>query len=268
MKDPQLDDLLRDWSQQEQPDDAALAALLERVLRGLPDPAIEAGLPASEVADQPVLVRRPPHRDTGGSIRAQRLVVALLAGVLSLALLFAAMILHTPHATNRSGPLLTSAGQETQQRLFAELNALFPGQWRWSSEVNGRMHLEVSDDSPPAAAPAEGVIVQLAVVRRSSRGQTWSTLWEATVLSRPGEWIRLPDELAGNNRLTVWTCPLPDGGLLVENELALTSPVVVQLSEPRVYLGANTACLWSGQDRDGEYQLLQSVVRTGGSHAG
>jgi|GEM_PF-4057380 len=266
MNDQSLDNLLVDWSRRNSPDEAALQTLAIRVLSQAQVLPQTQGDPAGTSEPSVVTVR--VAQGVPASSYSARMVVTLLTLVMVALSGFFIAVPRMPSVVDCSLSQQKVTGHETQQRLFVELNELFPGQWRWSSEVNGRVRLELAEHERLDDAGDDGVIVQIAVIRRSGRDQAWRPLWEATVLSRTGEWVHLPDELTGNNRLSVWTCALPDGGLLVENSVALQSPVPVTVSEPCVYLQSNTACLWSGRNSDGEYQLIQSVTRTGETHAG
>ena len=86
-------------------------------------------------------------------------------------------------------------------------------------------------------------------------------------MARADEWVRLPEELTGDDSLSIWSHTLPDGSVLVESELALTAPVAVRVSEQQVFgTSARPARLWSGRRADGDFQLIQTIARQEADH--
>jgi hypothetical protein len=151
----------------------------------------------------------------------------------------------------------------SRQSLFNELDRMFDGHWRWFGEVNGRVHLQTEEPFTSDADAAEnGVAVRLAVIQRRPGESNWHVVWEASVVARSDEWVRLPEELIGDDAVSVWAHSLPDGSLLIESEITLTAPVAVRLSDQQVF-GASVrpARLWSTRRADGEFQLIQSIAR-------
>ena len=158
-----------------------------------------------------------------------------------------------------------------RQSLFSELDRMFDGHWRWLSDVNGRSHLETDDPSDSSANlpgdESSGVAVRLTIVQRRPGETTWTVVWEASVLARSEEWVRLPVELPGDSAISMWTYMLPDGSTLVESDVALTVPVSVHVSEQHIFgTSGRPARLWSARQSDGEFQLLQSVARMEAHH--
>ena len=81
-------------------------------------------------------------------------------------------------------------------------------------------------------------------------------------MARSDEWVRLPEELIGDDAVSVWAHALPDGSVLIDSDVTLTSPVAVHSSEQHIIGGSNRPTrLWSARRADGEFQLIQSVAR-------
>lgn len=161
---------------------------------------------------------------------------------------------------------LPASDLAARQSLFNELDRMFDGRWRWLSEVNGRVHLETDESSAsPSDLPSEessGVAMRLTIVQRRPGEAKWNVVWEASVLARSEEWVRLPVELPGDNSVSLWAYSLPDGSVLVESDVTLTVPVAVRVSDQQVFGSSRRpARLWSVRRSDGEFQLIQSIAR-------
>lgn len=175
------------------------------------------------------------------------------------------------HSMDVSLASLPAGDLAARQSLFSELDRMFEGRWRWLSEINGRVHLETDESSLSPSAPSNeeiaGVAVRLTVVRRRPGEAKWTVVWEASVLARSEEWVRMPVELPDHSAVTMWAYALPDGSTLVESDVALTAPVVVRVSDQQIFGAAQRpARLWSARRSDGEFQLIQSVARWEAHH--
>lgn len=244
-----LDELLRDWSARTEPTDDTLQALQRRIVS------------LSGSAEASTSRSRPAIRQKAG----WQIAVTAAALVLS-----AAVLMSRPREQNVASnlPQVPDAFRAARQPLFDELDRMFDGHWQWFGEVNGRVHLQTA---VPVTSESDvtdgGVAVRLVVIQRRPGEVNWQVVWEASVMARSDEWVRLPEELIGNNAVSVWTHSLPDGSMFVESNIALTAPVTVRSSEQQVFGGsARPTRLWSVQRTDGEFQLFQSVARLESHH--
>lgn len=161
---------------------------------------------------------------------------------------------------------LSTSDLSERQPLFNELDRMFEGRWRWLSEVNGRMLLQ-THESEHSTSTDPGVAVRLTVVQRRPGQTNWAVIWEASVLAHSEEWVRLPAELTGENAVSIWSHALPDGSMLVESDVSLTSPIAVRLTEPHVFnASSHPTRLWSTRRADGDFRLIQSIARLEANH--
>ncbi|HLQ44336.1 MAG TPA: hypothetical protein VK137_06385 [Planctomycetaceae bacterium] len=250
-----LDQLLRGWADRNEPPEAAFDELRQRIQK-----CGRRSVCQSTDDSRARQAGSLPHVTAWWAIAA--VAASLLAAVI--------VLRERPHSESlASDPLsLPTESLSARQMLFVELDRLFDGQWRWLGEVNGRAHLQ-TDDSPSSAhdESSDGLAVRLTVVQRRRGEANWHVVWEASVLARSEEWVRLPAELTGDNAVSVWAYSLPDGSTLVESDVALTAPVPVHLSEQHVF-GASLrpARLWSARRSNGEFQLIQSIARLEAHH--
>lgn len=261
-----LSNLLREWSARQEPTPAAMQELQARIVQQQTnvDQASTSGLGEARratVAQADVGIRS-TTRASGG--------VAVIAVAASLIAAVAMFWMNSAHDSARSFDVaaesLPTNDLVSRQSLFNELNRMFDGRWRWFGEVNGRVHLETDESSINTADRSDeqhsGVAVQLAVVQRRSGEANWRVVWEASVMARSEEWVRLPEALTGDGAVSVWAYSMPDGSVLVESDVTLTAPVPVRHSEPHVFgSSVRPARLWSTRRADGEFQLIQSIAR-------
>ncbi len=242
----ELDRLLKDWSLRREPSAVELDQLRTRI-----------------AAQLPVAPRTPlPERPSAGWAA----VVSVAASLLAAVVLFSSVRRNDASLpVDLANESLPASDLAARQSLFVELDRMFDGHWRWLSEVNGRVHLQTNESNDASTEP--GMAVRLVVVQRRPGEANWSIVWEASVLAREDEWVRLPDELTGDHMLSVWAHALPDGSMLVESDLAITAPVPVRFSEQQVFgTSARPARLWSARRPDGEFQLIQTIARLGSHH--
>src|SRR5262249_18558274 len=126
------------------------------------------------------------------------------------------------------------------------------------SEVNGRIHLELSDAGERSSA--DGTSIHLKIMHRPSRQTHWKVVWQVSVLARAQEWVQIPVENMGDDLISVWSYRLPDGAVLVESDIQLSNPLQLHFVEPHVFTNpSQPARLWSAQRADGDYQLIETV---------
>lgn len=253
----ELNHLLHNWATRQEPTPAELDSLQARIAGQL---AGVVPTSASEPAAEAIRMDIGSH-----SISASWFTIAVVA-----ASLVAAVAVFWSGPREESARLmdlasLPSGDLASRQSLFNELDRMFDRRWRWLSEVNGHVHLETDESSIGATDLSNeensGVAVRLMMVKRRPGESTWKVVWEASVLARSEEWVRLPVEQSGDNAVSMWAYSLPDGSVLVESDVTLTAPVQVRLSEQQVF-GASRrpARLWSARRSDGEFQLIQSIA--------
>ncbi|MCX7422526.1 MAG: hypothetical protein NT013_23685 [Planctomycetia bacterium] len=261
-----LNDLLHNWAPRQEPSSVELRIQHEQILKRLVNVA-----EATSVA--PIVAVR---RETSASNSSMLNCVAVVAVAASL-LLATSMFWfgHPGRLTNSRESELVSvpAGDPTSgQPLFSELNRMFEGHWRWLSEVNGNVHLEVDESTDDGAAIGHnetnaGVSVRLTVMQRRTNDAKWTVVWDALVLTRSEEWVRLPIESTGDNAVSIWAYSMPDGSTLIESDVVLTVPIPVRLSEQHVFgTSHGPARLWSARRSEGEFQIIQSVARMEAHH--
>ena len=250
-----LDQLLSNWAARTEPTDDALRAIQMRVV-GMTRLRSEIDLRRSVNP----MTETPRVRFASWAIVTTAAALMLVAGVL----------LSRPRGQHVASSTLQFAEDSVaaRQSLFNELDRMFDGHWRWLGEVNGRVHLQTDEPAASEAHVADdgaansGVAVRLVVVQRRPGEANWRVVWEALVMARSDEWVRLPEELIGDDAVSVWAHSLPDGSVLIESDVTLTSPVAVHSAEQHVF-GDSTrpTRLWSARRVDGEFQLIQSVAR-------
>ena len=253
-----LDQLLSNWAARTEPTDDALQALQRRVVSAAAS-ATNSNSSGSAGAS--------PFRDHPAARQKAGWQIAMTAVALLLA---AAVLVSRPHERNEASltPQLSDDSIAARQSLFNELDRMFDGHWRWLGEVNGRVHLQTEEPAASEVSAADnrvannGVAVRLVVVQRRPGEANWRVVWEASVMARSDEWVRLPEELIGDDAVSVWAHALPDGSVLIESDVTLTAPVAVRSSEQHVFGGSERPTrLWSARRVDGEFQLIQSVAR-------
>ena len=253
-----LDQLLSNWAARTEPTDDALSELQRRV--------VSAAASATN-SNSSGSAGTSPFRDHPAARQRASWQIAVTA----VALLLAATVLMTrPHERNEASitPQFPDDSIATRQSLFNELDRMFDGHWRWLGEVNGRVHLQTEEPVASEARVADnrvadnGVAVRLVVVQRRPGETNWRVVWEASVMARSDEWVRLPEELIGHDAVSVWAHALPDGSVLIESDVTLTAPVAVRSCEQHIFGGSERPTrLWSARRVDGEFQLIQSVAR-------
>lgn len=253
----ELNHLLHDWATRQEPTPAGLDFLQARI--------------AGQLAD---VVRTPAPDPTAKAIRTNvgsrsiwanwiTTVVVAASLVAAAAVFWSGRREESAHFMDLAS--LPSGDLASRRSLFNELDRMFDGRWRWLSEVNGHVHLETDEPSTDSVDLSNeensGVAVRLMMVKRLPGESKWKVVWEASVLARSEEWVRLPVEQSGDNAVSLWAYSLPDGSVLVESDVTLTAPVQVRLSEQQVF-GASRrpARLWSARRSDGEFQLIQSIA--------
>jgi hypothetical protein len=250
-----LNHLLRDWVARNESTSAKLDQLQTRITQRLANVGRTSVTGRTDMGVQ----------STTGWIALVAVAASLLAAV---------TVFRSGHRNESARPAdiatesLPPTDWATRQTLSSELDRLFDGHWRWLGEVNGRVHLQTDETTSSAeVATNSGVAVRLMIVQRRPSESNWRVVWEASVLARSEEWVRLPAELTGDGAVSMWTYSLPDGSVLVESDLTLTAPVPIRLSEQQVF-GASVrpARLWSTRRADGEFQLIQSIARLEANH--
>ncbi len=249
----QLDEALRNWADQSEPDSSAIDALKQHIL----DSAA-----AERVRD--VTVQSAADRDglrptTRPGPRGSWVWLVALACVLGVVVFLG----RESNSGKHTLPEVVVATSPATDLLATELDRLFEGQWRWHGEVNGRSHLETSDELVAEAADDDllRVAVRLTVVERRRGEGRWRVVWDASVLARSDEWVQLPASLTGRDSVSLWAYVLPDGSVMVESDVSLSGPVSVDLATGRLFSrGTQAVELWAEQQGDREVRVLESTV--------
>ena len=265
-----LNGLLQDWSARQEPASTELDSLQARIAEQLVNDVAR-----TEVGAIGRLGLRPDSFATRVGTESQPTSASWLAVVVVAASLLAGVTVFwsgrsddSARSMNASFASLPAGNLFARQSLFNELDRMFDGRWRWLSEINGSVHVETDEPSPDLPSDENsGVAVRLTIVQRRPGETEWKVVWEASVLARSEEWVRLPVELPGDSAVSMWAYALPDGSTLVESDVALTVPVSVRLSEQHVFgTSGRPARLWSARRSDGDFQLIQSVARMEAHH--
>ena len=253
-----LDQLLHDWGRRNEPTTAQVDDLQARVMKGLKSSASASNLPL-----KPSAIAHPVLRFS--TTRGMLEVIVAFAASLIVAFWISQLSEFGGNTISSEATDVVAANSVDQQSLFAELDRMFDGRWRWLSEINGRVHLQTDELNDTSTEP--GLSVRLTVIRRRPGQAGWTVVWEASVLSHTDEWVQLPKDLMAGATISVWSHELPDGSVLVESDVALTKPVALQLAEPHIYGPMpQSARLWSAQRADGDFQLIQSISRLESGH--
>lgn len=261
-----LNQLLGDWAARQEPTPAALNSLRARVVEQLSNVA------QTSRSEPTVMALQTNEISRSRLFTSWFAVLSVAASLLAMAAVFwSSRGLDSDRSLDSAFAALPANDVAGRQLLFRELDRMFDGQWRWLGEVNGRVHVQTEESSvdPANSSSAEnsGVAVRLTIVRRRPGDTDWNVVWEASVLARSEEWVRLPSELLGDSEVSLWAYSLPDGSVLVQSDVALTGPIPVRHSDQQ-FFGASQrrARLWSAHRSDGEFQLIQSIARMESHH--
>ena len=251
-----LDKLLIDWAERQEPMEAHFEALRRRVRTESNSRA--PSMPLDADRQRRTGCSHGSRTNTGR--RGTMALICSVALVLATCVWFPGGATKVDNDVSWQGSTANTVSSTDEQTLFHELNRMFGRQWRSFSDINGQ--IDVQTATPNESNEGTGLAVHYTVLKRALNGQRWEVVWDASILTYADEWVQSPTENASGASLGVWSHQLPDGAILIENELTLTTPVSVKIHEPQVYRHPSKPTrLWSGRGADGEFQLIQSISR-------
>lgn len=145
-------------------------------------------------------------------------------------------------------------------RVFTETERLFGPNLRWIAQSEHTMELGVSD----TAAPGTPLMVRITLVARHHGSTSWQRIWGTEVVARTDDLLELPPPGTPHGALAVWMHPLGGCAALVENRLALRSPVGMEAESSEVLRFGATRSVRQFRHAGIEYRLLQTVAPIGG----
>lgn len=260
-----LNQLLNDWASRRAPTSERIESLQAQIRERLLTEVADASL-----LEPTVRLERTAAHDSAKSGSSIALVMVVASLLLAVTMFWPRPRSESFRSTNIAAGSVPSNDLSARQPLFRELDRMFDSHWLWLGEVNGRVHLQTDEPAQSTMRQREnnsGVAVRLTLVQRRPGEMKWRVVWDASVLTRTEEWVQLPDEATGARAVSLWAYALPDGSVLVESDVSLTSPVLVRHSDQRVF-GASQrpARLWSVRRPDGEFQMIQSIARMEAQH--
>jgi hypothetical protein len=249
MKNRDLTQLLRDWAARHEPDPIRMQDLTANALRAASGPPL--AREAAGVADGPA-PRWWPHLVSGlAGAAAACLVMALFGHGREPAPVAAAA-----PAAEAALPELSAPGQAEAILVYRPIDELFSGQLLWLVESDKDIRLGLPDDGAPSSQPGGLVVVRTVVLTRRGSDTAWRRVWEVTAAARAEQPV---DTTLENARFTLWTYPLPDGGVVVDSALELRHPVTLNINASNIFLSAKPIRILSMQTETAEYQVLQMV---------
>jgi hypothetical protein len=248
--------LLRRWAKRHAPDEAEqdlLRARLRTTVQETPflDPE----------SDPSALHSRHPWRPVAwASVGAAAALVAMLA-------FWPAQPpgrQDSPSSSDRAAALAAFPDRQLAEKtaVLTEMERLFGGRLAWFAEVDHEIRLGVT----PEASRGAAMVVRVVVVARRGREDSWKPVWAADVVTHGEEVVELAPVQGRGGKLQLWTCPLPDGTVAVDAELALNQGLALRSSSTGVQQDG-TPCRTFSLRTDGvEYQVYQTITmlkRTG-----
>lgn len=159
-------------------------------------------------------------------------------------------------------------------RLFSEMQRLFPGQLNWIAESGSAVEVGLADleSGSPAMETsrwsAEGKDAVVAVrwlVRIRAPGESdWKRVWRLRVLARPEEMVTFDvdarhEASSGVSRISAWAMPLEDGKVAVDALIESQDWLGERLASNLIQSPGEAACLAKGVSPAGEYEVYQLV---------
>lgn len=250
-----LDEALRDWSQQRALNEAGV----DRLMAGI----------QQRVADEVTMVTRDAVVVTHLATSSERAdgrfnKWGAFAAVACVFLLLGVAVGRRISRTDGEARIEVASTTEASALLLKEMDRLFEGRWTCLGEVNGQTFVEATDrvDSDVESRPR--VAVNLVAVERCGSESTWRVVWKATVVTRSQEWVRVPERVAGGDSVAVWVYALPDGAVMVESELALRGERGIEVSTGKLFPKSpldrhRVVELWTERRGDRELRVLEAT---------
>ncbi len=209
-----LDELLRAWGSRTAPDAVCRRNLAASVMRTTRE-SLRAG---TGVEAEPL---------QGPAMRLPRMPVWVALGATAAGLVLAVITWQRGEdraapeqvAQDRSLASPFSAKQVAARTLlFGELDALFAGTLRWVSMQADRMQFDVGTE--PVRSGDAPVALRTVVSKLSPATQDWVPVWQADILLPPEDYVVLETSGTFAARLGLWVHRLPDGGHVVQADIA------------------------------------------------
>ena len=111
--------------------------------------------------------------------------------------------------------------------LLREMQPMFENRLQWIAETDGRVVLQVQQDSGGgAAAPSDAadVVVRVVVVRRGPQSTRWTPVWAVDVVARQEQVVRLTPanaDLPPGTEFSLWVFAVDDDVIAVDSRLSL-----------------------------------------------
>ncbi len=251
MNNNELDRVLKEWGERNQPDVETLARLEVKIREPIPH----------EKLDMDTVVEE--------SIRASGWPrwIAMAAG---LSILLVGTLLWNFHRDSDSPYAATGNGAaefariSTEQAaagrvLLEELDALFDGQLRWVRLDAKEMHLEMEETFVPHDSSRIRLVVRTVIVERKIGQTEWKSIWSSDVLTRTEEYVKIEAGTESAGELELWVHPLPDGRFVMDSEIEWSAARLLRPYDAQVFTAGQPQQVLVHTMADREYRIYQSV---------
>ena len=250
MKD-KLDSILQDWAARQAPTEEHLLDLRSRITN-----EISQGRYLSHTEERSLAViplwSKLAYAGLGAAVT---LIIALLYFNSFLAV-------RAPSSGNGSASSFAAISKkqvEAGERVFREMERLFPNNLRWVSESNGDIGMGVESVQGGILKDSPRILVRLTVVSRKEGEKLWKPIWKTDVLLRGEELVEVVPNREKDNRLALWVYPLADGKIAIDSNLALDVPIRLASRINAVVDPGEPAEIMSVRAEDTEYRVFQTV---------
>jgi hypothetical protein len=266
-RDDNLDRLLRDWAAAEQPDEAHLAALRERISRA-------ADASPGHLAE---VIGAGDH-DLMAADGRKSISPAQWAGRWGwLALGAAAAILAAVFMFSRLGPERGRDGQRRQSadlpaevrldrhqlaaqaNLFAAMEEVFADRLTWMAEAEGKVMLGIESENPAPPDGSQPITIRLVVVAREPGEAAWHRRFSVDCIARSEQLVELAPPEGAEAGVAFWAHVLPDGMIAVDTRLdvagAYPEACSSAVQRPRVPMQ-----ILDLRTKRSEYRVFQTVA--------
>jgi hypothetical protein len=144
-------------------------------------------------------------------------------------------------------------------RLFREMERLFPNNLRWISESNGDVGMGVESVQGGILQDSPEIFVRLTVVARKEGEKSWKPIWKTDVLLRGEELVEVVPNREKDNRLALWVYPLAGGKVAIDSSLALDMPMRLASRINTIVEQGEPAEIMSLRADNMEYRVFQTV---------
>jgi hypothetical protein len=266
-RDDNLGRLLRDWAAAEQPDEAHLEALRERISRA-------AGRLEGHVAE---VIGVGDHDLTAGDGRKTISPATWPNRLGWFAVGAAAAILAAVFVVSRLGPEGGRDGQRQQgadlppevrlgrqqlaaeASLFAAMKEVFADRLAWMAEADGKVILGIEPENPASADGSQPITIRLVVMAREPGETAWHRRFRVDCIALSEQLVELAPPDGAEARVAFWAHLLPDGMIAVDTSLDVagaygeaSSSAVQRPQVPMRILDLRTS--------ENEYRVFQTVA--------